>query len=85
MEDMSIESLCSGETSRNQHSIKPEQTLQAVDVVLPGCTYQTCSVSPLDMSGIGELVRHQVGVYDNDQARWRPSGESTSVSNDTHH
>ena len=29
MEDMSIESSCSGETSRNHQSIKPEQDVQA--------------------------------------------------------
>ena len=82
---MSIESSYSGETLRNQQIFEPEQDVKAIDAMLPGCTYQTCPVSLPDVSSIGEAVRQQVGVYDNDQARWRPSDESTSISNDTHH
>ena len=57
MEDMSVESSCSGETSRSQQSIEPEQDVQATDAVLPGCTYRTCLASLPDVSGIGEAVK----------------------------
>jgi hypothetical protein len=35
--------------------------------------------------GIAETARHATNSYDNDQARWRPSDKSCSVSQDTHH
>jgi hypothetical protein len=44
MENMSIESSCSEETSRNQQSIEPEQEVQATDIVLSGRKYRTCAV-----------------------------------------
>ena len=44
MENMSIESSCSEEASRNQQSIESEQEVQAADGVLSGRKYQTCPV-----------------------------------------
>ena len=37
------------------------------------------------MSGIVETARQTTDSCDNDQAQWRPSDESCSVSQDTHH
>ena len=39
MENMSFESSCSEEASRNQQSIEPEQEVQVADVVLSGRKY----------------------------------------------
>jgi hypothetical protein len=83
--NMSMVSPSSQEASRKLQSIEPEHVLQVEDDLLPGCSYRTCPVSIPDVSGIGESARQQICPNDDDHARWRPSDESCSTSEDHHH
>jgi len=84
MESVLSELTCDQEASSNQQSTEPEPEAEVADSLLSVSENRTCPVSLPDVSGIA-LAEQPAHCSDDDQARWRPSDESTSICLDTHH